>query len=164
MFDPQTEERLRRLLNLAAHPHTSQSERENALNGVRALLFRGNRTHSAEQSTSSAFFDNLRALTHRVTEDLIYAVISAIHSSRLGGKRRELAEALEHACSMWIMYASAHTEFDVRTCAMKLLVKLEDGVVQPSNETDVKGAGESGWQPNIERPRPLEPKREWRRI
>ncbi len=119
------------------------------------MLFGGSQAHGAGKSTSSAFLENLRTLTHSVDEDVIYAVMSAVHSSRFGGKRRELAESLERACNMWIMFATAHTEFDVRTRAMKLLAKVEDGAAGPSGSPYVQEVNE--WDRHTHRDRPHPP-------
>lgn len=132
MFDDKTQETLRRLLDLAGHPSTSQPERALAVTRIRALVMvpEGDaRRAPVTTSMDADILRRIRPLTRRVEEDVVEEVHGDLYA--FGTRHRvigEVADELAHVLERWsdaVPERRHRHEEAVRTAATKLTYLLE---------------------------------------
>lgn len=132
MFDDKTQETLRRLLDLAEHPATSQPERALAVARVRALIMvpEGDARRAPVTAAMEAdMLGKIRPLTRRVDEDLVNEAHGDLYA--FGTRYRvigEVADELARLLERWSGVAPGRRhrhEETVRTTASKLAYLLE---------------------------------------
>ncbi|MEV4379195.1 hypothetical protein [Streptosporangium sp. NPDC049644] len=132
MFDDKTQETLRRLLDLAEHSATPQTERALAVARIRALIMvpEGDaRRAPVTPAMEAGILSRIRPLAHRVEEDLVNAVHGDLYafSTRyrvIGELAEEIALLLERWSAAVPQKRHRHEEA-VRLAAAKLVYLLE---------------------------------------
>ncbi|GIH93309.1 hypothetical protein ACFFMN_00590 [Planobispora siamensis] len=132
MFDDKTQETLRRLLDLAEHPSTSQEERTLAIARVRALIMVPEddaRRAPVTPAMEAGLLRRIAPLARRVDEDLVEEVHGDLYTFstryRVIG---EVAEEMAHLLERWsaVPAAKRHRhEEPVRVAAARLAYLLQ---------------------------------------